>query len=247
MCWSLGVSTGMVVVGTAATVYTARKGQPAAIYLTIGYFTIMEALQAGGYLVVNQCGLAANQVLTLLSVLHITFQPFFVNAFAMELIPAEVRHKIAFVVYGLCFASAIFMLMQLYPFDWATPCRMGQYLCGNELCMRSGAWHIAWDIPYNDFTIPLDDATGINWSFPTYILVVFVLPALYGAWRFSLFHALAGPGLATLLTNDPSEIPAIWCFFAIIIILLALVPRLRSQFYARDWWLWPASWKAAPV
>ena len=51
----------------------------------------MEALQAAGYLVVNQCGLAANQVLTLLSVLHITFQPFFVNAFAMELIPAEVR------------------------------------------------------------------------------------------------------------------------------------------------------------
>ena len=170
MCWSLGVSTGMVVVGTAATVYTARKGQPAAIYLTIGYFTIMEALQAAGYLVVNQCGLAANQVLTLLSVLHITFQPFFVNAFAMELIPAEVRHKIAFVVYGLCFASAIFMLMQLYPFDWATPCRMGQYLCGNELCMRSGAWHIAWDIPYNDFTIPLTMPRASTGAFqPTYL------------------------------------------------------------------------------
>ena len=81
MCWSLSVSTGMVIVGAAATVYTARKGQPAAIYLTLGYFTTMEALQAAGYLVVNQCGLAANQVLTLLSVLHITFQPFFVNAF----------------------------------------------------------------------------------------------------------------------------------------------------------------------
>ena len=187
MCWSLSVSTGMVIVGAAATVYTARKGQPAAIYLTLGYFTTMEALQAAGYLVVNQCGLAANQVLPLLSVLHITFQPFFVNAFAMELIPAEVRHRIALVVYGLCFASAIFMLIQLYPLDWATPCRMGQYLCGNELCLRSGAWHIAWDIPYNDFTIPLDDATGINWSFPTYILVVFVLPALYGAWRLSSF------------------------------------------------------------
>ena len=93
MCWSLSVSTGMVIVGAAATVYTARKGQPAAIYLTLGYFTIMEALQAAGYLVVNACGLAANQVLTLLSVLHITFQPFFVNAFAMELIPGEVRRK----------------------------------------------------------------------------------------------------------------------------------------------------------
>lgn len=93
MCWSLSVSTGVAIIGAATTVYTARKGQPAAIYLTLGYFTIMEALQAGGYLVVNACGSAANQVLTLLSFLHITFQPFFVNAFAMELIPAEVRRK----------------------------------------------------------------------------------------------------------------------------------------------------------
>ena len=34
---------------------------------------IAFALSQAGYLVVNQCGLAANQVLTLLSVLHITF------------------------------------------------------------------------------------------------------------------------------------------------------------------------------
>jgi hypothetical protein len=70
------------------------------------------------------------------------------------------------------------------------------------------------------------------------------LPALYGAWRFAVFHALAGPFFATLLTKDPGEIPAIWCFFAIIIILIALIPRLRTWFSVRDWWLWPASWKA---
>jgi Family of unknown function (DUF5765) len=244
MCWSFSVSTAMVITGAATTVYAARKNQPAAIYLTLGYFTVMEALQAAGYLVVNACGSPANQVLTLLSILHITFQPFFVNAFCMQLIPREVRQRIQFVVYGLCFASAIFMIMQIYPVDWATPCRTGQYLCGTKICLRSGEWHLAWEIPYNDFTIPLDDATGVNWSFPSYILVVFVLPALYGAWRFAVFHALAGPFLATLLTKDPGEIPAIWCFFAIIIILLALIPRLRTWFSVRRWWLWPTSWKA---
>src|SRR4029450_4606048 len=226
MCWSFSVSTAMVITGAATTVYAARKNQPAAIYLTLGYFTAMDALQAAGYLVVNACGSPANQVLTLLSILHITFQPFFVNAFSMQLIPREVRQRIQFVVYGLCFASAIFMIMQIYPVDWATPCRTGQYLCGTKICLRSGEWHLAWEIPYNDFTIPLDDATGVNWSFPSYILVVFVLPALYGAWRLAGVRALAGPFLATLLTKDPGEIHAIWCFFEIIIHLLGILQHL---------------------
>lgn len=247
MCWSAGVSTAMVVTGTAATIYVARKGQSPAIWLTLAYFTVMEALQAAGYLVVDVCGSPANQVLTLLSVLHIVFQPFFINAFAMELVPREVGRKISISVYCLCFASAIFMLVQLYPLDWATSCRSDQYLCGTPLCLRSGNWHIAWDIPYNDFTIALDDFSGINWSFPSYILAVFVLPSLYGAWRFAVMHALAGPFFATLLTDDASEIPAIWCLFAIIIILLALVPQLRRWLHVRDWWLWPTSWRVAGV
>ena len=54
MCWSFSVSTAMAITGATTTVYAARKGQPAAIYLTVGYFTVMEALQAAGYLVVLQ-------------------------------------------------------------------------------------------------------------------------------------------------------------------------------------------------
>ncbi|MEL6418044.1 MAG: DUF5765 domain-containing protein, partial [Pseudomonadota bacterium] len=42
----------MVGLGTAATVAAARRGEPKAIWLTMGYFTAMEALQAAGYRVV---------------------------------------------------------------------------------------------------------------------------------------------------------------------------------------------------
>jgi hypothetical protein len=50
---------------------------------------------------------------------------------------------------------------------------------------------------------------------------------VYGAWRFAVFHAVAGPILASMLTGNPNEMPAIWCLFSIGIILIALSPTVR--------------------
>jgi hypothetical protein len=239
MCWSLTASAAMVATGSVATVYVAYRRMPLAVPATLGYFTLMEALQTAGYLVVGSCGTTANQVITSLSYLHIVFQPFFVNAFAMRLIPEEVGRHIRRSVYGLCAASSAFMLLQLVPLDWAGSCRIGQPLCGSELCLRPGSWHIAWDVPYNGLTIKIDDLFGLRLGFPTYILTVFVLPLLYGAWRFTVFHELAGPVLANYLTKGPNEVPAVWCLFTIAIILVALVPRLMRPLKFERWYLWP--------
>ena len=113
MCWSATASLAMVGLGGVATVVTLTRGEPKAIWLTVGYFTVMEALQAAGYAVVDQCGSSANQSITLLSYLHIVFQPFFINAFAMELVPAPVKARLARMVFVLCGLSAGVMLAQL--------------------------------------------------------------------------------------------------------------------------------------
>ena len=60
MCWSETATFAMVGLGTAATVATWRRGDPAGIWGTLGYFTLMEGLQAWGYGVVDQCGTPAN-------------------------------------------------------------------------------------------------------------------------------------------------------------------------------------------
>ena len=91
MCWSMGVTAAMVGLGAVATALSARRGDAVAIPATLGYFTAMEALQLAGYAVVDQCGNPANESVTFLSVLHIIFQPFLINAFAMQLVPAPVR------------------------------------------------------------------------------------------------------------------------------------------------------------
>ena len=191
MCWSETASVSMVGLGAAATAWTLYRGRRWPVPTALGYFTVMEALQAAGYLVIDECGSPANQSLTLLSYLHIVFQPFVINAFVMELIPEDRRARIAAWVYSACALSAAVMLMQLYPFAWAGSCEPGSIMCGIELCLISGDWHLGWLLPYNGLLRPLTD--WLNTSFPTYLIVVFAVPALYGAWRFALFHLLVGP------------------------------------------------------
>lgn len=230
MCWSMSVTAGMVGAGAIVTALSLRRGDAPAIPLTLGYFTFMEALQLAGYLVIDQCGSAVNQTVSLLSILHIVFQPFFIHAFAMSLMGARVGLRMKTLVYGLCGLSSIIMLLQLYPFEWAGSCQPASILCGSRLCTVSGDWHLAWDIPYNGLLVPLESWLGRDWGFPSYMFVAFVVPLFYGAWRFVIFHALAGPLLASWLTTNPNEIPAIWCLFSIGIILIAMSPLIRRQF-----------------
>lgn len=243
MCWSAATSMTMVGAGAIVTGAAIARGYSRAIWVPMGYFTLMEALQAGGYAVVDECGGPGNQATTLLSYLHIVFQPFFVNAFMMELVPAEVKNRIRPPVYALCAISAGVMLAQLVPAEWAGTCRNGAPLCAETLCLVSGEWHIAWNIPYNGLTLPFEDLLNYHPGFPTYTATVFLMPVIYGAWRFVIFHALAGPILASALTGNPNEVPAIWCLFSIGILLIGLSPDIRKQFEIADWWAWPRSWQ----
>jgi len=226
----MGVSATMVALGGAATAVTIKRGDAPAIPVTLGYFTVMEALQVAGYAVINDCTSSVNQTVTILSVLHIVFQPLVINAFAMELVAKPVATWMKTLVFTLCALSSILMILQLYPFDWAGSCAPGSHLCAEQLCTVSGDWHQAWDVPFNGLMVPVESAIGTSWGFPSYIVVTFALPLLYGAWRLVLFHALAGPILAGLLTTNPNEVPAIWCLFSVAVVLIALSPWIRRRF-----------------
>lgn len=236
MCWSPEASIAMTGAGLAAAVVTYRRGDPPPIWLTLGYFTAMEALQVWGYAVLDQCGQPSNQAVTLLSYVHIVLQPFFINAFAMELVPTTVKRRVKLWVYGTCALSAIVMVLQVLPVEAWGACRPGSPLCAETLCTVSGDWHIAWNIPYNGLLLRIEDLFGVNSGFPTYMVTAFVLPLVYGAWRFVLVHAIAGPILASALTSNPNEMPAIWCLFSIAILLISLSPLVRRVMTTSTWW-----------
>ncbi len=229
MCWSGEASATLATIGLSSTAYIAYKGEDKALWIPLGYFALMELLQAITYTVIDQCGLPLNQVLTLLGSLHITFQPFFLNAMSMHFIPAKVREKISPFVYAICFLGSILLLIKLYPFQWAGNCNVGsEPFCGERLCSVSGNWHIAWEAPLN----------GIPWATLGYYIPVFLMPIIYGSWKFTLYHLLAGPLLARLLTNNINEWPAVWCLLSIGLFLVVIKTPIRQILYSKQWLFW---------
>jgi hypothetical protein len=229
MCWNGQASATLATVGFASTAYVAYKGEDKGLWIPLAYFSLMEMLQAVTYTVIDQCSLPLNQVLTLLGSLHITFQPFFLNAMALHFIPEQVRKRVSPFVYAICGVGSLMMLLKQYPFEWAGTCQIGhEPLCGDRLCSVSGNWHIAWEAPMN----------GMHWANYGYYLPVFLLPVIYGSWKFTLYHLIFGPSLAHLLTDNINEWPAVWCLLSIGILLIVIKTPLRQLLYNRSWLFW---------
>lgn len=245
MCWSGEASTVLAAVGLAGTGYAAYKGTPKELWLPLGYFSLMEALQAYTYSIINDCGNPANQAATLLGYLHIAFQPFFINMLSMFFIPKPVAQRIAPFVYVLCFAAAIVMVMHLYPIPQTGSCKIGRPLCASALCSVSGNWHIAWNVPLNGWHEACSFDMNL-WLFPIksvylpYVIPAFLIPFLYGSWRLTIYQMLAGPVLAKFLTSNQNEWPAVWCLLSIGILLLVVKTPLRAWMHVKRWPLWGA-------
>jgi Family of unknown function (DUF5765) len=243
MCWSGEASAVLATIGLGATAYAAYKKEPMQLWVTLGYFSLMELLQAFTYSVIDECALPSNQVATLLGYLHIAFQPFFINALALYFVPKDIARKVAPWVYAFCFLSAIVMILQVYPFDWAGTCADGRTLCGPRLCSVHGEWHIAWEVPTNG--IGNSFAHTPAHGFPTYLVAGFLLPFVYGSWRLNVYHILCGPLLARMLSENMNERPAIWCLLSIGILLVVVKTPLRKYLHVRKY---PFGWgRSAPA
>lgn len=233
MCWDIGVSIGMTAVGVASTGFLIARKQPAGWWLPLGYFTFMELLQALSYPVVDQCDLGANQLLTLLSFIHIAFQPLFINILCMSFLPATFATRIKWPVIALSLVSAGATLSMLYPFEGAGLCSENIAMCARRFCTYMGNWHLAWDFPLNGTANNFGDYWYL-WparaGYLSYILGFFILPAIYGAWRLVLALYIFGPLLVQFLTDNPDEQPAVWCLFSIAVLLIILTPAARRFF-----------------
>jgi len=228
MCWSGEASAALAAVGFAGSGYAFYKREPVVLCMSLAYFSLMEALQAFTYSVINHCDAPANQIATMLGYLHICFQPFFVIAVSLYFIPPAVARKVGPISYALCFANAVVMILRVFPFPWAGHCQPCDILCGDVLCSVRGSWHIAWEVPLN----------GIWDNFPWYFLIAFGLPVLFGSWRFTLYHVITGPLLARMTTSNLNEWPAVWCLLSIGLLLIVVKTPIRQILFVRKFWLW---------
>ena len=239
MCWSGEASGVLAVAGLGTAFYVARTGESKELWIPLTYFALMELLQAVTYIYIDRCDSPYNQVLTLFGYLHVSFQPFFVNMVGMYFIPKHIKEKISTTVYSLCAIAAITMLVKMFPFDWAGTCNIGvEGFCGAYTSSTSGEWHIAWQLPLNGLlSEPQHYLFGFDWGLHalTYILATFILPFIYGSWRFVSFHFLIGPLISDILTNDPNEFSAVWCLFSIALCVSVIKTPIRRYLHVRKW------------
>ncbi len=239
MCWNGEVSAALAVAGAVGSVYFYKKGEPKVLCGALLYFTLIEVLQAYTYTVVDQCQNPGNYWATMLSYIHVSFQPFFFNAIAMHFIPDHRRKKIQNYVYAICLLATVAMLIRIMPLEWKFYCYQVTYyvpmlkhilykvpFCGPETCSHSGSWHIEWAI-----------VAGYNWYFDrAYFATVFVLPLLYGSWRATIYGVVMGPAIAILTSSSSNEFAAVWCFYSVGIILLLIKLPIRKYIYVNSYY-----------
>ncbi len=222
MCWSGEASAVLASVGVCSTIYVAKQGEPKELWLPLGYFSLMELLQAFTYIVIDRCDLPLNALLTFLGMAHIIVQPIFINMVSMHFIPSARKLKIQKIVYSLCVLGILVNTLRILPLDIAGACEIGREpLCSDRWCSVSGSWHIAWEVKAN----------GWKWAGLGYFIPAFLLPIFYGARRFTTYHILIGPVLAWSTTKDLNEWPAVWCLLSIGLLLIAFKTPLRSFLY----------------
>lgn len=220
MCWSATASLALGSAGLGVAGYAATKGESKYFTIPLVYFSLMEFLQYFSYASINQCALESNTWLTLLSYIHIAFQPLFFNMLFMATLPVEKRTKR--IVFAISLVVTALLLFKLVPIVPAALCAAGETLCGPQLCSVSGNWHLAWQVPLYDAPIPGD-------IFYYYGFAIFIVPLFYGAWIGVALGLTTGPILTYLLTSgNPNEWPAVWCLFSVAYILLGLTPFYRQ-------------------
>ena len=154
-------------------------------------------------------------------------------------IPREIKDRIQIPVYTLSAVGSMFILFKGYPFDWAGHCVIGvEGFCGPGVCSVHGDWHIAWKMPLNGLlSYPIHWLNDFDWGLHvlSYILVCFIMPIIYGSYRFVAFHYLMGPWISAVTTDDPNEFAAVWCLFSIALCVSVIKSPVRKYLHVKTW------------
>jgi hypothetical protein len=187
------------------------------------WFALMEFLQFGQYLVLNDCTSTLNIFWTLFGWVHISFQPLFSNlAFSgldQRNTQKERDHTWTF-IRNFCIATGALMSARIILPYFITPTQgtggmfdlcteAGEGFCAERTCATTGVFHVQW-------TFRLLKAGYALPNIAMHFMNMFVTPMLMGQSLGAIVLFATGPGIALLFPGaKDGERAAIWCFFSI--------------------------------
>eukprot|EP01155_Anaeramoeba_flamelloides_P053424 Anaeramoba_flamelloidesc43046_g1_i1.p1 GENE.c43046_g1_i1~~c43046_g1_i1.p1 ORF type:complete len:248 (-),score=31.62 c43046_g1_i1:235-978(-) len=214
MCFNQPIAGIFTVVGFLLAFYVKfffmKKDEHAwRLFYGVLYFTSMELLQFVQYFWVDQCDNIWNQVLTIVGILHICFQPVFSNLMASYDKPQKHRRVFDTFVRPLTIIGGLFLASKLFFYDFSPCDPLVEPLCGERTCTFYGAVHFVWHAKLR----------APNYFTPGAFLhafLMFVPPLIMKNTFSSLGLLITGPLLGWYLSRGHSEWATIWCFWSIV-------------------------------
>jgi len=212
------MSGAFALLGFVVGLWAYKETRNKSLLAGIWYFVAMEALQFFQFFWLDAgCSDPVNRALTVVGFLHISFQPFFTHVLSGAFVKSDAKIAQYVVIRRLCLIMGVAMFSRYLfwtPADTLT-CKNTEWIRGNELCTRMGTHHLSWELPL----------THPTYFMPSNNIHFFMMFAPYVAtaqWLPGLVLFLTGPFLSTFITDNLHEQAAIWCFFSIMQVCLAV-------------------------
>jgi len=222
MCFNQPMSGAFALIGFFVGLWSYQQTRNKSLLAGIWYFVVMEALQFFQFFWLDAgCNDPINQALTVFGFLHICFQPYFTHVLSGAFMKSEKNRAQYTVIHRLCLLMGAFMFSRYLFWNEShivdeTHCPQTEWIRGNGLCTKMGNYHLAWELPL----------TNPTYFMPSNNIHFFMMFAPYIAtkqWLPGLILFLTGPFLSTFITSNLQEQAAIWCFFSICQVCLAVL------------------------
>jgi len=234
MCFNQPMSGAFALIGFVVGLWCWQQTKNKSLVAGVWYFVAMETLQYFQFFWLEKgCNDPINKFLTVLGFLHICFQPYFTHVLSGAFIQAPDKQAQYVIIRRLCLIMGVAMFSRylLWTPDHTLTCKNTEWIRGNESCTRMGTYHLAWELPL----------TNPTYFLPSNNIHFFMMFAPYVAtkqWIPGLILFLTGPFLSTFITDNLHEQAAIWCFFSICQVCLAVLtfrfgPAKKQWFKAR--------------
>jgi len=234
MCFNQPMSGAFAQIGFIVGLWAWKETKSWQLVAGVWYFVAMETLQYFQFFwLAAGCDDPVNKALTVVGFAHICFQPYFTHLLSGAFMRSK-ESKAQYVIIrrlALIMGMAMFSRYLMWTPEHKLECKNTEWIRGNELCTRMGTHHLSWELPL----------THPTYFMPSNNIHFFMMFAPYVAtqqWIPGAILFLTGPFLSTFITDNLHEQAAIWCFFSICQVVLAVlmyrfgtVARKRLWFY----------------
>ena len=210
MCFSEEMSFGLSILGLVSTYLLYHMGKDWRVYVPIFYLTVMEILQYFSYLALRKNQSKLLKILTVITYIHICFQPLVINIWFSNYIPDSYLPRMATIIQ-LCLIIGLFLVLRLneiiaVPDDKLCNIRR-EDMCDTESLIREGKSHLYYlfRVRAPEYTVPSLFVHFLFVFFPAILLKIKVIPYL---------SIVVGYIIAYLISY-PKEAAAVWCAFSV--------------------------------